>query len=158
MGILWYACAAPIWAMALWPLVDRGPTHVVECSVSEFFPGGAKTPVGSFTVVLREGDKTDLLKGWTRLEGTWRGDPTLSVRITSVDRVGGRFPLDMAIKNSIEVPDHEGGVSWQRNSVRCHGEARDDFVIQLAKADDFGGYYEFEFQRKSICWYRALLP
>ena len=158
MGIVWYACTAPLWAAPLWSWMDQSPTYSVECSVSEVFPGGGKTPVGSFTVLLREGDRTGVQAGWTPLEGTWRGDPTLSVCIKALDKGGGKFPLDVEIENSIEIPDRGDGVLRRGSAAGCACETDDDFVMQLNKADQFGGHYEFEFHRKGARWYRALLP
>ena len=113
--------------------------------------------MGSFTVVLREGNQMGIPKGSTFLAGTWTGDPTLSVSIMGVDQGGGKFPLDVKIMNSIEVLDPRGG-GRRGGGVEYSSEPDDDFVMKLAKADDFGGHYEFEFHRKGARWYRALLP
>jgi hypothetical protein len=158
MGILWYACVASLWAMPLWSWMNQKPTYSVECSVTEVYPGGATTPSGSFTLVLREGDATGLTKGWTPLEGTWKGDPTLSIHIKAFDKGDGKFPLDVMVENKIETPDRGDGCTGRGTGAGCACETGDDFVMQLPKADEFGGHYEFAFHRKSTRWYRALLP
>ena len=158
MGILWCVCTAPLWATPLWSWMNQSPTYSVECSVTEVYPGGAKTPSGSFTVVLRECDKTGVQKGWTPLADVWHGDPTLSVCIKAVDKGGGKFPLDVEVENSIEIPDQRDGFSARGSGAGCPCEPDDDFVMKLNKADQFGGHYEFEFHRKSTCWYRAFFP
>ncbi len=155
MGILWYVCTAPLWAAPLWSWMNQSPTYSVECSVTEVFPDGGKTPSGSFTVVLTPSGQTGALKGVTWLEGTWHGDPTLSVGIKAVDMGGGKFPLDLEIANRIEILDYGDGIRGKESCLGCSGEARDDFVLHLDKADDFGGHYEFAFHRKGGRWAAA---
>jgi hypothetical protein len=159
MGILWCACTAPLWAMPLWSWMHQAPTYSVECSVTEVFAGGAKTPRGSFNIVLREANKAGFPKGSTPLEGAWVGDPTLSVRIKAVDQGGGRFPLDVEVENRIELPDRgDGSVNLLGHGSGSPNETKDAFVMDVDKADGSGGRYEFEFHRKGGHWYQALLP
>ena len=138
MGILWYACTAPLWAMPLWSWMDQSPSYRVDCSVTEVFPDGGKTPLGRFTIVLQEGDKTGVQKGWTPLAGTWMGGPNLSADIKALNQGKGKFPLDVNIFNSIELPERPDG-SGGRRGCGAGAEVRDDFVMQLPKADDSKG-------------------
>ncbi len=159
MGVLWCVCTASLWAAPLWSWVNQSPTYSVDCSVTEVYPGdSAKTPSGSFTVVLTPSNQTGAPKGVTWLEGTWHGDPTLSVCIKAVDAGRGKFPLDVEIRSKIATPNPDGSVGIRGNGFRSLCEPKDNFVMKLAKADDFGGHYEFAFHRKGACWYRALLP
>lgn len=158
MGILWCACMAPLWSADLWSWMDRPPTYSVECSVTEVFAGGAQTPRGSFTIVLHEGNKAGVQKGCTPLEGSWEGDPTLSVRIKALDTGRGKFTLDVDVNNFVEIPGHGDGVELRGNGIGSAREPSDDFVLKVAKADESGGRYEFKFHRKGGHWYQALLP
>lgn len=158
MGILWCAPAALLWAMPLWSWMHESPTYRVECSVTEVFAGGAQTPRGSFTIVLREGNKAGYQKGWRPLEGRWEDDPTLSVAIKAVDTGRGNFTLDVDVKNIVVIPGHGDGPELRGNGIGSAREGRDDFAFELAKADESGGHYEFRFHRKGGPWYQALLP
>ena len=157
MGILWYACTAPLWALPLGSWMLEEPTYSVECSVSEFFPDGGMTPTGSLTIVLEARNQAGMAKGSRLLEGTWNGDPTLSIRIKAVDNGGGKFTLDVMVENNIAVPDRGDGATGRGHGAGSPAEPRDDLVIKLPKADDFGGHYEFAFHRKGGRWYQAFL-
>jgi hypothetical protein len=145
-------------AAALWTATHQDPTYRVECSVSEVYATGAKTPRGSFTIVLEPDSSIEASKGFTPLQGTWSGDPTLSARIIAVDTGQGKFPVSVDIENRLETPEYSGAINVRENGSGSPSESRDDFTMQLAKADSFGGHYEFEFHRKGGPWYRAFLP
>ena len=158
MGILWYACTAPLWALPLGSWMLEEPTYSVECSVSEFFPDGGMTPTGSLTIVLEARNQAGMAKGSRLLEGTWSGDPALSIRIKALDKGEGKFPLEVTIENSIEIPDRGAGVQRRTCGTVSGAQARSDFTMEQSKADGFGGRYEFAFHRKGGRWYQAFLP